>query len=310
MIGPLQQEWQAEQLASWSEPSLAPMATEVSQLIEEGVARLRASPTTRGTKPKSCSARRWASHARWLLAHPDERILDCDATDRYEAHVTRRSHGEPVAYVLGEKEFWSLPLVVTPDVLIPRPETELVVELALAHLPADTAARVLDLATGSGAIALAIAHERPRPRVIGTDVVRRGDRRWRGAMPCDCGSATSSSASATGSSRWPAERYDLIVSNPPYIAADDPRVEPDVRRFEPHGALFSGADGLDALRAIAAGAGATCAGGWLIVEHGDRQGPAVRDLFAAAGFSDVATHRDLAGLERCTAGRWPGRPGA
>ena len=116
-------------------------------------------------------ARRRALESRaYLRTHPEERILDCEATDRYESHITRRAHGEPIAYILREKEFWSLPLEVTPDVLIPRPETELAVELALAHLPRDAPGRVLDLATGSGAIALAIAHERPRLHVIGTDI--------------------------------------------------------------------------------------------------------------------------------------------
>jgi len=107
------------------------------------------------------------------------------------------------------------------------------------------------------------------------------------------------------------QRFDLIAGNPPYIAEGDDRVEPGVRRFEPKGALFSGPDGLAALRAIADAAGShLAAGGWLIMEHGDRQGPAVRALLATAGFGDVTTHRDLAGLDRCTVGRWPGSPGA
>ena len=146
------------------------MASEISQLIAEGVTRLgRVSDQPRHEAEILLAAALRKTRA-WLIAHADERVLDCDATDRYEAHVTRRSHGEPIAYILGEKEFWSLTLEVTPDVLIPRPETELVVELALGHLPADAPGRVLDLATGSGAIALAIAHERPRLQVIGTDV--------------------------------------------------------------------------------------------------------------------------------------------
>jgi release factor glutamine methyltransferase len=286
------------------------MATEVSQLIAEGVARLQRVADDPRHEAEILLGAALGKSRGWLLAHPDERILDCDATDRYEAHVTRRSHGEPVAYVLGEKEFWSLPLVVTPDVLIPRPETELVVELALVHLPPDTAAQVLDLATGSGAIALAIAHERPRATVAGTDVSAAAVQvARRNALQLRLANVEF----VVGDWFEPVagRRYDLVVSNPPYIAAGDTRVEPGVRRFEPHGALFSGKDGLDALRTITAGAGSHLApGGWLVVEHGDRQGPAVRDLLGAAAFSDVTTHRDLAGLERCTSGRWPGCPGA
>src|SRR5512145_2820905 len=146
------------------------MASEISQLIDEGVARLRRVTDQPRQEAEILLAAALARPRAWVIAHPDERILDCDATDRYEAHVTRRAHGEPVAYILGEKEFWSLALEVTPDVLVPRPETELAVERALAHLPQDAPGRALDLGTGSGAIALAVAHERPRLRVLGTDV--------------------------------------------------------------------------------------------------------------------------------------------
>ena len=146
------------------------MATEVSRLIDEGIARLRRVADDPRHEAEILLAAALRKSRAWIMAHPEERILDCKATDRYEAHVTRRSHGEPVAYVLGEKEFWSLPLEVTPDVLIPRPETELVVELALTHLPRDQEARALDLAAGSGAIALALARELPRTTVVGTDI--------------------------------------------------------------------------------------------------------------------------------------------
>ena len=146
------------------------MASEVSLLLAEGVARLgRVTDAPRHEAEILLAAALGKTRA-WLIAHSDERILDCDATDRYEAQVTRRAHGEPVAYILGEKEFWSLTLEVTPAVLVPRPETELAVELCLGHLAADAPGRALDLAPGSGAIALALAHERPRLQVIGTDV--------------------------------------------------------------------------------------------------------------------------------------------
>lgn len=279
------------------------MATEVAALVEEGRARLARVSEEPRREAEILLAAALGRTRPWLLAHPEERILDCDATDRYEAAVTRRARGEPVAYVLGEKEFWSLPLAVTPAVLIPRPETERLVELALERLPAHSTARVLDLGTGSGAVALALAHERPAARVVGTDVaaaaieVARGNAHRLGLANVEFRTG-SWYASVAG------ERHALIVSNPPYVADDDPRVERDVRLHEPHGALYSGMDGLDALRVITSGAGAHLdAGGWLIVEHGDLQGAAVRELFAAAGFRDVATYRDLAGRERCTGGR-------
>lgn len=279
------------------------MASEISQLIAEGITRLgRVSDRPRHEAEILLAAALGRTRA-WLIAHADERVLDCDATDRYEAHVTRRSHGEPIAYILGEKEFWSLTLEVTPQVLIPRPETELVVELALGHLPADAPGRVLDLATGSGTIALAIAHERPRLRVIGTDVsgeavaVAR-----RNASRLQLHHAEFRQGSWFDPVRD--EHFTLVAANPPYIAQDDPRVEMTVRRFEPHDALFSGPDGLQALREVIGQAPAhLLPGGWLVVEHGDRQGPQVRELFVAAGFVDVATRRDLAGLDRCTEGR-------
>jgi len=279
------------------------VASEISQLLAEGVARLtRVTDQPRHEAEILLAAALGKSRA-WLMAHPEERILDCEATDRYEAHVTRRALGEPIAYILGEKEFWSLPLEVTRDVLIPRPATELAVELSLGHLPPNSQGRVLDLAAGSGAIALAIAHERPQLEVVGTDVsaaaiavARRNASRLQ-VRNVDF---------RTGSWFDPVrdEHFTLIVSNPPYIAEDDPRVERAVRRFEPHGALFAGPDGLEALRAVIRAAPARLVrGGWLIVEHGDLQGPQVRALFEASGFVDVATRRDLAGLDRCTEAR-------
>jgi len=285
------------------------MATEVRQLIAEGRLRLQRVTDQPGHEAEILLAAALGKSRAWVMAHPEERILDCEATDRYEAYVTRRSHGEPVAYVLGEKEFWSLPLEVTPDVLVPRPETELVVELALTHLPRDQEARVLDLAAGSGAIALALARELPRTTVVGTDisaaaiaVARRNAQRL--------GLANVQFRTGNWFDPVTDERFDLIASNPPYIAESDDRIEPAVRRFEPHAALFGGADGLEALRVIAGtAAGHLSPGGWLVVEHGDRQGPAVRELLRAGGFADVRTHQDLAGLDRCTEGHWLGAPG-
>ena len=280
------------------------MATEVRALLDEGTARLaRVTDDPRREAEVLLGAALGRTRA-WLLAHPEERILDCEATDRYEAGITRRAHGEPVAYILGEKEFWSLPFVVGPGVLIPRPETELVVERALAHFPPDAAFAALDLAAGSGAIALAIAHERPRCRMTATDLSGA-------AVTTTRANATRLGLAARvevvqGSWFEPvADRtFDIIVSNPPYIALDDPRVEPGVRRFEPPQALFAGSTGLEAIETIAAGARRHLApGGWLVLEHGDTQGESVRDLLRRAGFERVQTHRDLAGHERCTEGR-------
>jgi release factor glutamine methyltransferase len=283
------------------------MATEIRALLDEGAAKLaRACDEPRREAEVLLGAALGRSRA-WLLANPDEVVLDCEATDRYEALVTRRSHGEPVAYLLGEKEFWSLTLRVGPGVLVPRPETELIVERALAHLPADRDLDVLDLACGSGAIALAVASERPRCRVVATDVATAAVEATReNALRLALGDRVTVLQGA-----WfgpcAGHRFDLIASNPPYIAADDARVETGVRRYEPAEALFSGATGLEALQAIAAGAPAHLQPfGWLVVEHGDTQGTAVRALFIEAGLEDVRTLRDLSGRERCTEGRLRG----
>jgi len=279
------------------------MATEIRALIEEGAARLkRAADDPRREAELLLAAALRRSRA-WLLAHPEERILDCDATDRYESHVTRRATGEPVAYILGEKEFWSLPLAVTRDVLVPRAETELVVERALAHLPAGESRRVLDLGTGSGAIALAIAHDRPACRVLGTDVsdaavaLAASNARHLGLRNADFEAGTWYEPAA-------AQRFDMIASNPPYVADGDPEVAWQVRLHEPPRAVYAGPTGFEALQTVVAGApGRLAAGGWLVLEHGATQGAAVRELLRAAGLAGVATFRDAAAHERCSEGR-------
>jgi release factor glutamine methyltransferase len=217
--------------------------------------------------------------------------------------VERRAQGEPMAYLLGRREFWSLHLRVTPDVLIPRPETEGLVQWALEDLSEGEVRSVADLGTGSGAIALAIASERPQARVIATD-----------ASPAALALARDN-ARALGLERVEFRRgdwctplaavatLDLIVSNPPYVAAGDPCLE--ALRYEPLNALVAGADGLDAIRRITTEARyALRAGGHLRLEHGTGQGAAVRALFADAGFVAIETRRDLAGHERVTGGRW------
>jgi release factor glutamine methyltransferase len=279
------------------------MATEIRALIDEGAARLKRVADDPRRESEILLGAALGQPRAWLVAHGESQVLDCEATDRFEAHVTRRAHGEPMAYILGEREFWSLPLMVEPSVLIPRPETELLVERALAHVPAGSTGAVLDLATGSGAIALAIASERPGCRVVGTDLSP-------GAVTLAMRNAARLDLARVdfrvGSWFEPVqgERFELVASNPPYIAEDDPRVDAGVRRHEPHAALFSGATGLEALTAIVAGAPRHLnPGGWLVLEHGDRQGEVVRRLLADEGFVDVVTRPDLAGLERCTEGR-------
>lgn len=237
----------------------------------------------------------------WLIAHGGDRLRP-DAATRFDALVARRAAGEPVAYLVGRRGFHALELAVSPAVLIPRPETELLVECALARMPIDAALDVVDLGTGSGAIALAIAAARPRARVLATDV---------SAAALDVARANAarlglSNVAFAQGPWWMAlagRRFDLVVSNPPYLAEDDPHLEAGDLRFEPRAALAAGPDGLDALRVIAAGAPAhLAAGGWLLVEHGRDQGPAVRTLFAEAGLGAITTHRDLEGRDRVTEG--------
>jgi release factor glutamine methyltransferase len=215
----------------------------------------------------------------------------------------RRAAGEPLAYLTGRREFWSLDLAVTPDVLIPRPETELLVELALQRIPRNVKVDIADLGTGSGAIALALAHERPLTRVLATDasaatltVARDNAARLRNG---NIEFAQGDWCAALGN-----RKFDLIVSNPPYIADKDAHLQQGDLRFEPRAALASGADGLDAIRVIVHGAPAHLKpGAWLMFEHGHEQGLAVRDLLEKSGFVEVFTERDLEGRERVTGGR-------
>lgn len=239
----------------------------------------------------------------WLAAHRDD-ALSREEADAFFALARRRRAGEPAAYLTGVREFWGLSLAVTPDVLIPRPETETLVELALSWLPAEGAPRILDLGTGAGAIALALASERPRATFIATDssaaaldVARANAKRL--GIGCEF-----------GQSDWYADvgsaPFDLIVSNPPYVMAGDPHLAEGDLRFEPRNALVAGDDGLHALRRIVAGAPARLAAkGALIVEHGYNQSEPVQELFRAAGFAQITARRDLAGIPRVAGGRIP-----
>lgn len=240
----------------------------------------------------------------WLYAHADAAV-DADEARRFEALLERRAHGEPVAYLCGRRGFWTLDLAVTADTLIPRPETERLVELALERLPLGGGARIADLGTGSGAIALALAGERPDATVAATDAsaaaLAVADANARAA-----GLANVSFHAGDWFAALPGRRFDLVASNPPYVADGDPHLREGDLRFEPPAALSSGADGLDAIRAIAAAAPAHLSpGGWLLLEHGWTQGAAVRALLQAAGFVEVSTHRDLEERDRVTLGRVP-----
>jgi release factor glutamine methyltransferase len=239
----------------------------------------------------------------FFVAHADE-PLPQQQIEQFLSLARRRRDGEPVAYLTGRREFRGLDLAVTPDVLIPRPETEALVEAALAHLAVDEAARVLDLGTGSGAIALTIAHARLRADVLGVD---NSD----AALAVARGNAT---RLAIGNVRFERSdwyealggaRFDVVVANPPYIAEGDPHLAEGDLRHEPRRALTPGGDGLDALRAIVAGARAHLVpGGVLAVEHGFDQAEAVQSLFVDAGATEIRRHRDLAGHWRVVEGRW------
>lgn len=241
----------------------------------------------------------------WLIAHADD-VLDPPLVEAYEGLLARRQVGEPVAYIVGRRGFWSLDLEVTPATLIPRPETELLVELALERLPRGDEARVADLGTGSGAIALALAHERPHVRVIATDASAAALAvASRNAVRLGIGNVTFMQGD------WLAplgdQRFDLIVSNPPYIEANDPHLAQGDLRFEPIGALASGRDGLDDIRRIVEDARAHLVPqGWLLFEHGWDQGPAVQLLLRDAGYADVFTAQDLERRDRVSGGRWRG----
>jgi release factor glutamine methyltransferase len=240
----------------------------------------------------------------WLFAHADARI-DPASRRRFEHLLAERRRGTPIAHLLGRWGFWTLDLAVTADTLIPRVETELLVETALECVPRDAAARIADLGTGSGAIALALASERPRSRVVATDASATAL-----AVARDNARRNEIDNVEFRAGHWylalGSERYDLIASNPPYIADDDAHLGRGDLRFEPRTALASGRDGLDAIRELAAGACAHLrAAGWLLLEHGHEQGAAVRELLEAAGLQEVHTRRDLEQRDRVTLGRAP-----
>jgi len=276
-------------------------ATTVSGLLAESRERLQRA----GIEQPGLEARLLVKHQlentdAELIAFGERPVTPCQA-EAVRMLIAARVAGEPIAYLLGQREFWSLSLRVDADCLIPRPETELLVERALRHLPPGPA-RALDLGTGSGAIALALKSERPQLQAWASDV--------------DAGALAMAAANARRlelavywfRGRWleaVASRpiFDLIVSNPPYIAADDPHLSAGDVRFEPRRALVAAEGGLADLRTIAGESLSRLRpGGWLLLEHGADQGSAVRALLREAGCREVSSHADLAGLERVTEG--------
>jgi release factor glutamine methyltransferase len=277
----------------------------IAALLDEATGRLRATAADAGNTPE-LDAQLLLGHvlgvARARLRSHPESSVSAHAVRRFRALLERRARGEPLPYLTGSRDFWSLQLAVSPAVLIPRPESELLVERALALLGAEQG-RVADLGTGSGALALALARERPRWRILATDF---------STAALEVARANAARLALGGvefrHGDWFAplgdERFDLLLSNPPYVAADDPALRAAALRFEPRAALTPGTDALACLRRLARGAPAhLLRGGWLLLEHGADQGAQVRDELVLAGFAHVRSHLDLAGHERMTEGQ-------
>jgi release factor glutamine methyltransferase len=305
----------------------------VGEVLAEAAARISAMPgiDVGGARIEARALLCHALHVdrAWLISHEREPLPEPEA-GTFERLVGMRVLGEPVAYVTGQREFFGLQFVITPAVLIPRPESELLVEEALARLPAGEPCRVLDLGTGSGAVAIAIKANRRLARVTASDssaealaVARENARRLLAETPSRAG--TPDAAGRTVGEEWGrsgntamirlvtsdwfsafrGERFDLIVSNPPYVAKGDPHLDQGDLRFEPRIALVAGPDGLDCIRGIVAQSHDHLEqGGWLMFEHGYDQAADCRNLLRVSGFKDVYTARDLSGIERVSGGRW------
>ncbi|WDS35867.1 peptide chain release factor N(5)-glutamine methyltransferase [Pseudoxanthomonas sp.] len=273
-------------------------------LLRDGAARLSLSSPEARFEAEQLLLHALGRERAWLFTHGSDPV-EAPVQTAFAALLERRLTGEPLAYITGTRGFWTLDLQVTPATLIPRAETERLVELALERLPPDRALQVADLGTGSGAIALAVASERPQAKVLATDA--SGD-----ALAVAQANAKAHALANVDFAHgdWFAplagRRFDLIASNPPYIEAGDAHLEQGDLRFEPATALASGADGLDDIRRIAAQARAhLLPDGWLLLEHGFDQGEPVRALLVQAGLDEVQTAQDLEGRDRVTLGRNP-----
>ena len=280
------------------------MPATLGQLIDAAIARLRPTSPTARADAEALALHVFGVSRAALIAGATTAPAPAQI-EQFLALIERRSAGEPIAYLTGRREFWSLDLAVSPATLIPRPETELLVEQALTHIPADAPSTVFDLGTGSGAIALAIATERPHARIVATDCSH------------DALGIAQTNAARLGLRNvefrhgdWFAPlaglMADVIVSNPPYVASNDPHLVTGDVRFEPRAALAAGADGLDAIRHIAATAPDYLPGGGrLLFEHGASQSESVRALLERRKYRDIHVYLDLAGHARVTAAARP-----
>ena len=275
----------------------------ISVLLASAIARLARSSDSPRLDAELLLARALDVPRSYLVAHPED-CPDAAARARFDDALEQRVAGMPMAYIAGEKEFWSLSLMVSRATLVPRPETELLVEEALALIPRETSYRVLDLGTGSGAIALSLARERPLADVTASDLSEAALAiAAPNARQLDI--ANVRFVAGNWAEPFAGQRFDLVVSNPPYVRADDPALAN--LKYEPALALASGADGLDAIRQLSADCpGLLEPGGYLLLEHGAEQGDAVRDILAAEGWADICLLNDLAGLPRVTRATSPG----
>lgn len=276
--------------------------TTIKQALETGCAQL-SSEESAGLDTEILLALALNKDRTFLYTWPDH-TLSADQYSHFLACVERRRQGQPIAYITGSREFWGLELTVTPATLIPRPETEHLVDIALRTLPEAIEQRVLELGTGSGAIALALAKERPRWHIIATDVSDD-------ALEIARKNAATLAIQNVKfiSSHWYQKlensKFNLIISNPPYVASHDPHLQRGDLRFEPKLALSAGKDGLDAMREIVAGAPQHLnAGGWLMLEHGFDQREAVCLLMESQHFSKIQCFQDYGARERATIGQW------
>jgi release factor glutamine methyltransferase len=239
----------------------------------------------------------------WLISH-ENNVLEASIHAEFQALLKRRSSGEPLAYIVGYREFYGLKLKVTPDTLIPRADTETLVEAALEKTGKQKCCRILDLGTGSGAIALAVARHRPQAHVLAVDVSEKAlNVAYENAQMQNINNITFLQSDWFDALKG--ELFDVMVSNPPYIEENDPHLHQADLRFEPITALVSGKDGLKDLQVIIDSAKDHLKPyGWLMLEHGYNQARAVANLMREAGFAEVAHKYDLAGIERVTLGQW------